>query len=322
MSEEVIVTGGSGFIGYNLVLLLLKLNYKVKVYDNNLRGSFDKFKQIKDDIEFIEGDIRDLDVLIKASKGVEKFFHLAALNGTSNFYERPDQVIEIGTKGIINAIDAAKKNNISEFYLASTSEVYNIPPEIPTNENVRLIIPDVFNPRYSYAGSKIISELYLLHFGSKYFERSIIFRPHNVYGPNMGYEHVIPELIKKIYDLDKKINDSDKLLIQGSGNETRAFIFINDFIDAMELIIRKGLNLNIYNIGNSKEIKIIELAKSLIDISNNNYDLAISELKQGSTSRRCPNIDKISKLGYAQKVSLLEGLKLTYKWYYDNYQST
>ena len=82
--------------------------------------------------------------------------------------------------------------------LASSSEVYQTPPQVPTDESAPLVVPDPLNPRYSYGGGKIISELMAINYGRKYFERVLIFRPHNVYGPDMGFEHVIPQFALRL----------------------------------------------------------------------------------------------------------------------------
>ena len=109
---------------------------------------------------------------------------MAAINGTQNFYDKPELVLEVGVKGIINILDYCKDKNIKEIFLASSSEVYQNAPSFPTDENVRLIIPDPYDPRFSYSSTKIISEILLLN--SSFFKRAIIFRPHNIYGPDMG----------------------------------------------------------------------------------------------------------------------------------------
>ncbi len=312
-NNNVLVTGGTGFIGFNLVKKLLKNGYNVTVLDNNSRGNIKKLKNYIKEINFVDCDIRDFEKVKNITRNINKVFHLAAINGTKNFYEKPGDVIEVGVKGIINIIDSCILNNVSEFYLASTSEVYNLPPKIPTDENVRMIIPDVHNPRYSYSSSKIISEMYLLNFGQKYFSKSIIFRPHNVFGPDMGNDHVIPEIINKIIDC-KKLKRND-IFIQGNGSETRSFIYIDDFIHALDLLIQKGQNKNIYNIGNDDEIKILDLIKNIINLSNQKIKINFTKNIDGSTPRRCPDIYKIKNLGYKPSFSFLDSLKITYDSY-------
>jgi len=253
-----LVTGGTGFIGSNICQLLVNANHSVKIFDNNSRGSISKIKKIKRKIKFIKGDIRNKESLKRALKNTDAVIHLAYINGTKYFYSNPVLILDIAIKGILNIIEACIKNRVKELYLASSSEVYQTPQKIPTDELEPLKIPDIFNPRYSYGGGKILTELMGVHYGKKYFKKLIIFRPHNVYGPDMGTDHVIPEFIKRFKTLKKK-----KFKIQGTGNEIRSFIYIEDFIEAFKLLLKKGKHLNIYNIGTSEKIKIKDLAYKL-----------------------------------------------------------
>ena len=152
-----LVTGGTGFIGSNICKLLLKKNYNVKIFDNNFRGSSSKIVNIKKKVKFIRGDIRNIKSLNKAMKQTDAVIHLAYINGTKYFYTKPVLTLDIAMKGIINVIDLCIKNRIRELYLASSSEVYQTPDKIPTDESEPLRIPDIFNPRYSYGGGKILT---------------------------------------------------------------------------------------------------------------------------------------------------------------------
>ena len=288
-----LVTGGTGFIGSNISNLLVKKKYKVKIFDNNSRGKISKIQKFKKEIRFIKGDIRNKKSLFKALKNTDAVIHLAYVNGTKYFYSKPVQILEIAIKGMLNVIDGCIKNNIKELYLASSSEVYQTPNKIPTDESESLKIPDIFNPRYSYGGGKILTELMGIHYGKKYFKKLIIFRPHNVYGKDMGNEHVIPEFIERF----KKLK-GNKFKIQGTGNEIRSFIYIDDFVDAFDKILKKGKHLNIYNIGTSEKIKIKELALKLSKIYKKKIILNKTSLTKGSTAIRVPNINKIKKLGF------------------------
>ena len=298
------VTGGSGFLGSAISNLLVKKGHKVTIFDNNSRGSFNKIKNIKKKIKFIRVDIRDYKKLNTSLKHVDAVVHLAYVNGTKYFYSRPVQVLEIATKGIVNIIDACINNKIGELYLASSSEVYQTPKSIPTDEKESLKIPDIYNPRYSYGGGKILTELMGIHYGKKFFKRLIIFRPHNVYGPKMGNEHVIPEFIKRFRKLKNK-----NFKIQGSGNEIRSFIYIEDFVNAFNLILNHGRHLGIYNIGTNEKIKIKSLALKLSKILNKKILIKKTTLRKGSTKVRLPDIRKIKKLGFKQKIKLSLGLK-------------
>ena len=199
------------------------------------------------------------------------------------------------------------------------AQVYQTPPKVPTDENVPLIVPDSANPRYSYGGGKIISELMFINYGRKHFKRVLIFRPHNVYGPDMGWEHVIPQFSLKMKELCKK-NTSKKIKfpIQGSGKETRAFVFIDDFTDGLMIMLKKGIHLNTYNIGAMEEISIADVAKKVGKCFGKDIEIIPSGIMKGSTTRRCPDIKKLKKLGYNPKVSFDSGLAKTVEWYEKN----
>ena len=299
-----LVTGGTGFIGSNISKLLVNKGYNVIIFDNNSRGSIQKIKNFKKKIKFIKGDIRNKQLLNRVLKKTDAVIHLAYVNGTKYFYSKPVLVLDIAIKGIMNIIDGCIKNKVKELYLASSSEVYQTPNKIPTDENEPLKIPNIFNPRYSYGGGKILTELMGIHYGKKYFKKLIIFRPHNVYGPNMGNEHVIPEFINKFRLLKKK-----KFEIQGTGNEIRSFIYIEDFLTAFNTILNKGKHLNIYNVGTSEKTKIKNLAYTLSKILNKKIILKNTTLRKGSTKIRIPNINKIRNLGFRPKFNLKKGLK-------------
>lgn len=306
--KNYLVTGGDGFIGSAIVKMLLQKGHKVISIDNQFRNKKYSTKSYKN-LKKVKCDIRDLNSIVKYFKNIDSVFHLAFINGTSFFYDKPELVLDVGVKGILNVVDSCKKHNVKNIFLASSSEVYQKPKLIPTPEDVELIVPNPFNPRFSYGAGKIISEIILLN--SKFFEKTIIFRPHNVYGPNMGYNHVIPEIIDKL----KKSKNSIK--IQGNGNQTRAFCYIDDFVNAVSILIEKGKDKNIYNIGNDEETKIIDVVKKIISISKFNTKIIKTKSSLGDTPRRCPNINKIKKLGFSPKTNLNAGLKKTYKWYLD-----
>ena len=296
-----LVTGGTGIIGKNIVNLLLDKKYNVVVLDDNSRGSFKKLKNKK--IKFVKGDIRNKRDVYKSLSKVDAVIHLAYINGTKYFYEKPEIILDVAIKGLINIFDGCKKFKIRELYLASSSEVYQTPLKIPTTEDEMLKIPDIFNPRYSYGGGKILTELMRINYGKKFFKKLIIFRPHNVYGPDMGNEHVIPEFIRRMKNLKSK-----NFKIQGTGKEIRSFIYIDDFIKAFDLILHKGSHLNIYNIGTQEKIKIIDLAKKIAKIFNKKIKIKKYPLKKGGTKIRIPDINKIKQLGFKSTFNIYRGL--------------
>ena len=322
MSKKVLVTGGAGFIGSALVKTLVKNGYDVRVYDNGFRDSKHRLKTLGNEVEFIKGDIRDFHRVCQAMSGIDMVIHLACINGTEFFYTMPDTVLDVSVKGTMNAIDACLKEGVRDFLFASSSEVYQTPPRVPTPEDVRLIIPDPLNPRYSYAGGKIIGELLTLNFGQKFFNRAIVFRPHNVYGPDMGWKHVIPQFVlrmKKLSDKNKK--DVIDFPIQGSGKETRSFCYIDDFVDGLIKVIQFGKHMEIYNIGIDKETRIQDLATKIAKYFHRTIKLIPDGIAMGGTLTRCPDISKLRKLGYDPKVTLSKGLGITASWYITNAQA-
>jgi len=306
LKKNILITGGSGFIGSAITKHLVQEKNKVIVFDNNSRGKSRRLKEVKNKIKFIKGDIRNKKKLLSVKGKVDTVIHLAYVNGTKFFYKKPYEILDIAVNGLINILDFCKKKKVKNFYLASSSEVYQNPLKIPTDEEEMLKIPDIHNPRYSYGGGKIISELYGIHFAKKFLKKFIIFRPHNVYGKDMGNEHVIPEFINRFKKLKNK-----NFKIQGTGKEIRSFIYIEDFINAFNLILNRGKHLNIYNIGTSEKIRIKDLALKLAKIHGKKIFLRKSYMPKGGTKIRLPNIKKIKKLGFRQKFKLHQGLEKT-----------
>jgi len=204
---------------------------------------------------------------------------------------------------------------VPELVLVSSSEVYQTPPTIPTAEDAPLSIPDPLNPRYSYAAGKIISELLAINYGRRRCERVIIVRPHNVYGPEMGWEHVIPQFILRLRELRESADDPIRFPIQGTGQETRAFVFIDDYIDGMRLAMERGTHLNLYHIGTMEERTIQSVAEEVGRYFGRRIQVVPGKPAEGGTVRRCPDIAKLAALGYRPKREFAEGLALTAKWY-------
>ena len=236
----------------------------------------------------------------RAPDGLDSILHLAALNGTENFYQRPELVLDVGIRGMYGMLEAARANNVKEFVLASSSEAYQTPRTIPTPEGEELKIPDPWNPRYSYGGSKVISEMLLANYNRDLFERAIIFRPHNVYGPDMGYEHVLPQFIMRAHEQTRQ-HPSGALPfpIQGDGSDTRSFVYIDDFLDGLTAIIDQGAHRQVYHIGTTEELSIRRIAELVIEWFGREPDIQAGEAPAGGTKRRCPDVSKLAALGYA-----------------------
>ncbi|MGK7873259.1 MAG: NAD-dependent epimerase/dehydratase family protein [Xenococcaceae cyanobacterium] len=318
-SLRYLVTGGLGFLGAPLVRSLLWAGHQVRVLDNSSRGSADRLGDVQQEIEVVTGDIRDPDVVYRAVKGVDRVCHLAFVNGTEYFYQKPAYVLDVGVKGMVNVIDSCIRAGVGELILASSSEVYQTPPQVPTDESVPLSVPNPHNPRYSYGGGKIISELMALNYGREYFDRVLIFRPHNVFGPNMGWEHVIPQFVIRLSQLKETANSSQiPFPIQGTGDQSRAFIYIDDFTAGLMLVIERGEHLNIYHIGTTEELKIRDVAHRVAHYLGVSIRIVPGTEAVGGTLRRCPDIRKLQQLGFQPQVKFDDALATTVQWYVDH----
>ena len=316
---KVLITGGAGFIGYHLSKHLAGKGDDITICDNLFRGKSDEnFKELteKKNVSYICCDLTDFNEFKKLENDYQYVFNLAAINGTRNFYEIPHKVLRVNTLIAINILDWFITTKCKKIFFPSSSEAYSgtmaiskIP--IPTPEDVALSIEDVYNERKSYAGSKIIGELLFINYARKYkFEMSIV-RYHNIYGPRMGNEHVMPQFISRI------LNKENPFKIFG-GRETRAFCYVDDAIKASELVMKsKNTNMEIINIGNGKEeISMIDLAWKLFAITGYKADIAQEKAPKGTAARRCPSTKKLIKLtNFSPDINLDYGLKKTFEWY-------
>jgi nucleoside-diphosphate-sugar epimerase len=319
VTTRYLVTGGMGSLGAPIVHALLRSGAELRVLDDQSRGSTHRLADVSSDIEVVDGDVRDPTVVHKAVQGVESVIHLAYVNGTSHFYTRPEVVLEVAVKGMMNLLDACATARVGEFVLASSSEVYQVAPHIPTDESAPLSIPDPLNPRYSYGGGKIISELLAINYGRKLFDRVLIFRPHNVYGPDMGEDHVIPQLALSLIEKSRSVPQGTiELPIQGSGKETRSFVYIDDLVAGVLAILQKGQHLNIYHVGNDDRVAIADLAGMIAGCLDREIRVISGPAPVGSPHDRCPDIGKLRSLGYSPHVALSDGLPRTVRWYLEH----
>jgi dTDP-glucose 4,6-dehydratase/UDP-glucose 4-epimerase len=307
-----LVTGGGGFIGKSIVSLILSRNERVKVYDDFSRDN-SAINNFPSGVEVISGDIRDSNALKLAIKNVDRVIHLAYINGTQQFYLQPSKIMEVATIGMYSLLDATKNSQVKEFYLASSSEVYQSPNIFPTPEDVPLIVPDIKNPRYSYGLGKIVQEFLTIH-SMDSIEKRTVFRPHNVYGPNMGFQHVIPELFKKI-----KESESGQILIKGSGEQRRSFCHISDFIKAFDLLLKTNdQEPTIYNIGTHFEATVSQLVVLIGDSLGISISTSTSEGPRGETERRLPDLSRLEGVGYIPMVDLKSGIEDYRDWFLAN----
>lgn len=319
--SKILITGGAGFIGYHLANELALSGHYVHIVDNFARGVRDpEFEQLieKDNVRFDQIDLLSEDLTGKLGDDYHYIYHLAAIIGVRIVLSRPYRVLNDNVKLTTNLLEVADaQKNLKRFLFASTSEVYagtlkyfDLP--IPTPENTPLAVTNLSEPRTTYMLSKIYGEAMCNH--SKVPITN--FRPHNVYGPRMGMAHVVPELLKKGYDLQ----DGDELEVF-SVEHKRTFCYVSDAVQMLIKIAESEDCINeTVNLGISvPEITIGELADIVIKTLGKKLKKKSLQAHQGSPSRRCPDMDKVEELtGYRANTRLEEGVRKTYEWYREN----
>lgn len=316
MADKCAVTGGAGFIGAYLVKELIERGWDVVVVDNLARGADSRFASVADQVKLETCDIRDEDAVTNAIVGCEVVFHLAAINGTENFYKQPELVLDVGLRGALSVVNACRRADVPDLVMTSSAEVYQTPAVVPTSEDVALMLPDSINPRYSYGGSKIVSELIAFNYAQDHFRQMQVFRPHNVYGPDMGLKHVVPQFILRALDLAQ--TGDHNFNIQGDGMETRAFAYVDDVVDGIIIMYKNGSHREVYHIGNDQEVTVRDLAAEVGRTVGHNLKIVPGPIQHGGTPRRCPDISKMRAIGYNPKIDLATGISRTAEWYKDN----
>ena len=316
---KILISGGAGFIGFNLVKKLSEGNNKIVIIDDFSRGKFDKeFTEYinKKNIKLFDVNLVKENALDKLDKDFEFIIHLAAILGVENVVKDSFKVLNNNFLMTSNLINFAKLNSkLRRFIYASTSEVYSgtlksIGLIFPTPESTEIVIPSLIKPRTSYMLSKIYGEA-LCH--SSGLPISIV-RPHNVYGPRMGFSHVIPELILRV----NKLNYNDQLEVF-SPSHKRVFCFIDDAIKLLIYLLKNSKDkYKIFNLGNNNdEICMRDLAKIILTVMDrNDIKIVDGSNTDGSPERRIPDITKITEYtGIKERVSLERGISKTYDWY-------
>lgn len=296
-----LVTGAAGFIGMALVDRLRAQGHEVLGTDNGWRYG---------ERGALPVDVTRYEEVLAATRFFQPdgVFHLAAINGTQNFYEKPGLVLEVGLLGIINVVKSMESTGTKNLVVFSSSEAYQS-VDGKAHEGVPLVCPDPLNARYSYAVSKIASEVVALH--SKVEDVRIV-RPHNVYGPNCGEKHVIPQFIRRAQGLGK----GTPFLVQGDADQSRAFCYIDDFLDGFDRVVERGRNREIYHIGTEDERSIASVARDVCrGVLGYEPELSFGEGALGGPPRRCPDVSKLRGLGWSQQIQWEEGLLKTIEYF-------
>lgn len=318
MSRKVII-GAAGFIGYHLAKSFLDDGKsEVVLIDNFMNSGADEyFNQLRNKTKskFFIVDAKDINQVSSLIREKDIVFNLAALNGTQQFYDKPYTVLKETSIPSILIPELCAKNRVGLYVYFGSSESYaggvtlGI-TDVPTKESVPLIVSDINNPRWSYAAAKTVGEVAAvsanLQFGLPYQ----ILRIHNFYGPRMGKNHVIPDLIAKFSNNNYKVLGCD---------QSRTFLFVDDGINYVRLLCENYKSYNqVINIGSQFEIRISELAKIILKETGKSATLECEEAPIGSVNRRVPDLTKLQTLTGLHETSLQSGVGLTVKWYKQN----
>lgn len=310
--SKYLITGGAGFIGSSIAKELVKQGEKVVVLDNLHSGNLKNLEDIKKQIKFIKGDIRDLKIVKKAVKGVDYVLHQAALRGVFQSVKDPLQVNEVNITGTLNVLIAARDSKVKRVVLASSSSVYG---KVLSGKNVETLQP---YPQSPYALSKLVNEEYARIFYELYGLETISLRYFNVFGPYQNpkdpYAAVIPLFVNNL--LKNKSSE-----IHGDGKQSRDFTFVDNVVRA-NLLAAKSKTAKIgetYNIANGENISIIDLYNTLQEILKIKIEPNFVKRRLGDMDRSFANIEKAKKyLDYSPVVPFAKGLKKALEWYKSN----
>ena len=304
---NIVLTGGSGFIGSHLSKELLKNGEnKLIVVDNLLTGNLNNIQDLLDheNATFIQHDVQDH---IEIDEKVDYVFHLASAASPVAYTENPVNTLKAGSLGTINTLGLARKHG-AEYFLASTSEVYGDPLITPQNEEYWGNV----NPngeRSMYDEAKRFAEAATATYARSYDLKTKIIRIFNTYGPNMQLNdgRVVTNLIVQA------LNDED-LTIYGDGSQTRSFSYVSDTVAGI-IAMMESNHYEVFNIGNPYEMTVKELAKTILKLTNSKSEIIYKPLPNDDPQQRRPDISKAKeKLNWEPKVDLETGLNTTIEW--------
>ena len=311
---KVLVTGGAGFIGSHLTERLLADGHQVAVIDNLSTGSLKNIESFKErsDFEFVEGDIRNAELMEPLIERCDMIFHLAAAVGVRLIAEDPVHTIETNIGGTEMVLDIANKFG-TKTLIASTSEVYGKSEDVPFCEEDDIVLGSTSMPRWAYACSKAIDEFLGLAFHQQYGLGVVIARFFNTIGPRQTgqYGMVVPRFVQMALN-------NEPLQIYGTGKQTRCFCYVADVVEAIiRLMNCQNASGRVFNVGSSEEISIEALADKVIEITGSKskkqfvpYETAYGRPIE-DMMRRVPSIERIREaVGWESRTTLDQVLQI------------
>jgi UDP-glucose 4-epimerase/UDP-glucuronate decarboxylase len=315
-----LITGGGGFIGFHLATALAGDGAnEITLVDNFARGRMDRDLTAlceRPGVRMLLLDLLDPASYGQLGGGYDEVYHLAALLGVENVLRRPVDVLRVNALMTAQFLEWFVAGGGEKVLFSSTSEAYawtlqfhELP--IPTPEDVPLALTDLKNPRSTYAGSKIFGEMAVIHYCSSAGKAFAITRYHNVYGPRMGNDHVIPQL-------HRRAMDGQNPLVVYSADHLRAFCYVTDAVAATIAAMRTAAaDGETFNVGDDREeITMENLARRILAKAGIGAVIAPQAAVNDPIRRRCPDISKARRiLNYQPAVWLDQGLEVTLPWY-------
>ena len=306
--RKVLVTGGEGFIGSHLIDELVEHGAAVRALVHyNPFGRWGWLDGRNDDIEILQGDVRDAERVATAVAGVDVVFHLAALIGIPYSYDAPESYLQTNVGGTYNVLPAARRAGVERMVQTSTSEVYGTARKVPIGEDHPL------QPQSPYSASKIAGDMLALSFYHSYGLPVSVVRPFNTYGPRQSLRAVIPTVLHQLYG-------GAEVIRLGSTSPTRDFNFVTDTAAGFLAVAQSERALGeVVNVGSGREISIGDLVDLLIKTSGRSarVETDSSRLRPpGSEVERllCDNTRAREWAGWQPLVSLEDGLRRTAEW--------
>ena len=313
-AENVLVTGGAGFIGSNLVDALLRENYNVRVMDNFATGHRSNLAHCLADIELIEGDIRDQEAVEEAVKGIDMILHQAAIPSVPRSIKAPVISNDVNIGGTLKLLSAAHKAGVRRMVMASSSSVYGNAETLPKTEDM---IPKPMSP---YAVTKLTGEYYLRIFAELYGMETLSIRYFNVFGPrqdpNSQYSGVIAKFMKVALE-------ESCYTVCGDGLQSRDFTYIDNVVAAnLKALQSKTLGGESINIACGDRITLLDMIKLLNKIIAKDLTIEFLEACAGDIKHSQAGIERARELiGYTPAVNFETGFHRTFAWYRENISS-
>jgi nucleoside-diphosphate-sugar epimerase len=304
VSRRVLVTGGAGFIGSNLVHALLERGDTVRVLDNFATGNRANLAGLEEDVEVVEGELRSYERVHNAVRGVELVFHQGALPSVPRSVQDPLTTSAVTIEGTLNVLLAARDENVRRVVFASSSSVYGNGGALPRAEAQQ---PDPISP---YAVAKLAAERYCVSFHRVYGLEAVALRYFNVFGPRQDpmsqYAAVVPRFLAAI-------NEGRPVTIHGDGSQSRDFTYVSNVVGANVLAADAAdAGGTVLNIATGRRASVSELADAIGDALGRPVEKEFLPTRTGDVRDSWADISAAeSVLGYEPSVGLDEGLRLT-----------